>query len=238
MAAAAPPSTAEAPPGALAQHNTPGAAFFSGADQRPVILFDGMCNLCNGGVNFVLDWDKEGVYRFAALQSEAGRELLARSGRERGTLLAPCVPGARRSISHGRASSSLTEGRMLKALARQRVARSNLELPSCVQSCQRFVQAFYDSVVSCKKFCLAHADDISSIVLVTKDRSYVKSEAVMNIAQRLRMPLSLVATLSQPVPSPLRNLVYDWVANNRYKIFGESSSCRLMQPEVREAAGC
>jgi predicted DCC family thiol-disulfide oxidoreductase YuxK len=36
---------------------------------------------CNGGVNFMLDWDKAGVYRFAALQSPAGRELLRRSGR-------------------------------------------------------------------------------------------------------------------------------------------------------------
>ena len=31
-------------------------------DQRPVILFDGVCNLCNGGVNFVLDHDVKGEY--------------------------------------------------------------------------------------------------------------------------------------------------------------------------------
>jgi hypothetical protein len=29
-------------------------------DQRPVILFDGICNLCNGGVNFALDHDAKG----------------------------------------------------------------------------------------------------------------------------------------------------------------------------------
>eukprot|EP00878_Enallax_costatus_P032525 GHUV01035749.1.p1 GENE.GHUV01035749.1~~GHUV01035749.1.p1 ORF type:complete len:198 (+),score=38.37 GHUV01035749.1:122-715(+) len=51
------------------------------ADKRPVILFDGVCNMCNGGVNFVLDWDKAGVYRFAALQSNPGRQLLVRCGR-------------------------------------------------------------------------------------------------------------------------------------------------------------
>mmetsp|Transcript_16759 Transcript_16759/g.32425 ORF Transcript_16759/g.32425 Transcript_16759/m.32425 type:complete len:219 (+) Transcript_16759:98-754(+) len=51
------------------------------ADARPIILFDGVCNMCNGGVNFVLDWDPVGKVRFAALQSEAGRVLLARSGR-------------------------------------------------------------------------------------------------------------------------------------------------------------
>ena len=35
---------------------------FSGKDQRPVILFDGMCNLCNGGVNFALDYDDVGKW--------------------------------------------------------------------------------------------------------------------------------------------------------------------------------
>jgi hypothetical protein len=30
------------------------------SDKRPVILFDGVCNLCNGGVNFALDHDKKG----------------------------------------------------------------------------------------------------------------------------------------------------------------------------------
>eukprot|EP00775_Hariotina_reticulata_P013275 gene13275-13406_t len=39
------------------------------------------CEWCNGGVNFVLDWDTEGVYRFAALQSKPGRRLLMRCGR-------------------------------------------------------------------------------------------------------------------------------------------------------------
>ena len=50
-------------------------------DSRPVILFDGVCNMCNGGVNFALDWDPDGNFRFAALQSDAGRALLQRSGR-------------------------------------------------------------------------------------------------------------------------------------------------------------
>ncbi|KAK3241928.1 hypothetical protein CYMTET_48346 [Cymbomonas tetramitiformis] len=50
-------------------------------DKRPIILFDGVCNMCNGGVNFCLDWDKTGELRFAALQSEAGKALLVKSGR-------------------------------------------------------------------------------------------------------------------------------------------------------------
>lgn len=51
------------------------------SDMRPIILFDGVCNMCNGGVNFALDYDQEGVFRFAALQSDVGRALLVRSGR-------------------------------------------------------------------------------------------------------------------------------------------------------------
>lgn len=52
------------------------------ADKRPIILFDGVCNLCNGGVNLALDLDPPGNLRFAALQSPAGRRLLARAGRD------------------------------------------------------------------------------------------------------------------------------------------------------------
>ena len=42
----------------------------------PVILFDGVCNLCNGFVQFVIARDRARRFRFAALQSVAGRRLL------------------------------------------------------------------------------------------------------------------------------------------------------------------
>jgi len=41
-----------------------------------IILFDGVCNLCNGSVNFVLDRDKKKKFKFGALQSDIGKELL------------------------------------------------------------------------------------------------------------------------------------------------------------------
>lgn len=44
---------------------------------NPVILFDGVCNLCNGAIKFVLRHDKKGIFRFASIQSEAGQRLLA-----------------------------------------------------------------------------------------------------------------------------------------------------------------
>ena len=46
--------------------------------KNPIILFDGVCNLCNGSINLILKRDKAGVFRFAALQSDAGREQLKR----------------------------------------------------------------------------------------------------------------------------------------------------------------
>ncbi|DBA78731.1 TPA: hypothetical protein ACH3X1_008641 [Trebouxia sp. C0004] len=65
--------------------STKTADYFS-SDDRPVILFDGVCNLCNGAVNFLLDWDKKGQYRLAALQSKAGSDLLQQAGRKPGDL--------------------------------------------------------------------------------------------------------------------------------------------------------
>jgi predicted DCC family thiol-disulfide oxidoreductase YuxK len=44
------------------------------------ILFDGVCNLCNGFVQFVIRHDSRGRFRFAALQSELGQALLAAYG--------------------------------------------------------------------------------------------------------------------------------------------------------------
>ncbi|RDX77923.1 DCC family protein, chloroplastic [Mucuna pruriens] len=112
-------------------------------DKRPIMLFDGVCNLCNGGVKFVRDNDRNKTIRYEALQSEAGKMLLRRSGR------AP--------------------------------------------------------------------DDISSVVLVEKDRSYIKSEAVLKIMEYIDLPFPQLAILLQFVPLFIRDFVYDNVANNRFR---------------------
>mmetsp|Transcript_3534 Transcript_3534/g.4157 ORF Transcript_3534/g.4157 Transcript_3534/m.4157 type:complete len:229 (+) Transcript_3534:164-850(+) len=123
-------------------------------DKRPVILFDGVCNLCNGGVNFALDNDSKGSFRFASLQSTTGKSLLLRSGKT--------------------------------------------------------------------------ANDISSIVLVTEDTAHFKSDAVLRISEKLdgHPAFRLIGTTGRFVPSFLRNSVYNFVANNRYR-FGEADQCRL-----------
>ena len=43
---------------------------------NPIILFDGICNLCNGAVQFIIKHDPEKKFLFTSLQSEAGQQLL------------------------------------------------------------------------------------------------------------------------------------------------------------------
>mmetsp|Transcript_32793 Transcript_32793/g.64990 ORF Transcript_32793/g.64990 Transcript_32793/m.64990 type:complete len:210 (+) Transcript_32793:124-753(+) len=129
------------------------------ADKRPVILFDGVCNMCNSAVNLALDWDPQGKLRFAALQSNVGRALLQVNGRK--------------------------------------------------------------------------ADDISSIVLVSEDGAFIKSDAILRITEELTpkwipLPVGPSAKLGRLlIPSFVRDLIYDGVADNRYSIMGVRDECRL-----------
>jgi predicted DCC family thiol-disulfide oxidoreductase YuxK len=45
-----------------------------------IVLFDGVCNFCNGSVNFIIRNDPRGKFKFAPLQSEAGQALRAKHG--------------------------------------------------------------------------------------------------------------------------------------------------------------
>lgn len=44
--------------------------------QHRIILFDGVCNLCNGSVLFILQHETKPAFKFASIQSETGKELL------------------------------------------------------------------------------------------------------------------------------------------------------------------
>ncbi len=45
-----------------------------------IVLFDGVCNFCDRSVNFVIEHDPKGYFKFAPLQSEMGAELAERFG--------------------------------------------------------------------------------------------------------------------------------------------------------------
>ena len=155
-------TTEETNPETVMRYENRGEGFkrIFGDDRRPVILFDGVCNMCNSAVNLSLDWDAKGELRFAALQSDVGRELLKSVGRDE--------------------------------------------------------------------------DDISTIVLVEDNegpKGYTKSDAVLRIGSLLApkyIPVDLASKLALAiVPKFLRDLFYDNVADNRYRVMGKRDECRL-----------
>lgn len=55
-------------------------------DKQKIILFDGVCNFCNFWVNFILDRDKNDLFKFAALQSKLGNEILKKFNMDNSSL--------------------------------------------------------------------------------------------------------------------------------------------------------
>lgn len=49
-------------------------------ENKKIILFDGVCNLCDSAVQYVIKHDKKDVFRFVALQSDLGKEILDHIG--------------------------------------------------------------------------------------------------------------------------------------------------------------
>jgi len=47
---------------------------------KKIILFDGVCNLCDSAVQFIIKHDRKDVFRFVALQSELGQQILKHIG--------------------------------------------------------------------------------------------------------------------------------------------------------------
>lgn len=130
------------------------------AEARTVVLFDGVCNLCNAFVNFAIDRDPAGRLVFGALQSQAAEPLLAGAGL-----------GASRP----------------------------------------------DSLV---------------VIESAGGACFVRSEAALRVARRLRAPWPLLAALAALVPRSLRDAVYDRVARRRYRWFGRREACRIPTPEL------
>jgi predicted DCC family thiol-disulfide oxidoreductase YuxK len=127
-----------------------------------IVLFDGVCNLCDATVQFLLDRDPDGRFVFASLQSDEGKRVLASVGR---------APTPQRK-------------------------------------------------------------DPETVVLVLGNQAYDKSTAALRIAARLGWPWKALAVLLV-VPALVRDVVYDFVARNRYRWFGRHPSCRVPTPEAK-----
>ena len=70
-----------------------------------------------------------------------------------------------------------------------------------------------------------------SVVLVENGHAYVESDAALRIAARLGFPWSWLSVL-RIVPSGLRDVIYRWIARNRYLWFGRREVCWLPTPEL------
>lgn len=126
---------------------------------KPLILFDGVCNLCNNSVTFVIERDPSAYFQFAALQSEEAAERIAEYAKK-------------------------------------------TALPD-------------------------------SIVLIDEKGLHTRSTAALRVARHLSglWPLLYVFAV---IPAPIRDIVYDWIARNRYKWFGKEDSCMLPTPELQQ----
>ncbi len=74
--------------------------------------------------------------------------------------------------------------------------------------------------------------DPESFVLVDGTRTWTETAAVLRVAHALGWPWRL-AWISWLVPKPLRDLIYRWIARNRYRWFGQREACFL--PDADDA---
>lgn len=65
-----------------------------------IVVFDAKCLLCSAWVQFLLKHDKEGIFRFASIQSKAGAELLAHAGLRVTNLETLLLVDGKRSYQH------------------------------------------------------------------------------------------------------------------------------------------
>lgn len=126
--------------------------------KHPLILFDGVCNLCNSSVQLVIKNDTQNLFVFAPLQNEI--------------------------------------------------------------------------VVDFLKDQKGDFSKLNTILLVTEHKIYTKSSAALKVAKNLKGWYPILY-LFYIIPKPIRDLVYNFIAKNRYKWFGKEESCMIPTPELK-----
>jgi len=126
---------------------------------KKIILFDGVCNLCNSSVQFAIKRDENDVFRYAAIQSETGERLLT---------------------------------------------ERNID-----------------------------TNKIDSIILIEPNIAYyTKSTAALEIGKDLK-GLRTISSILLWLPESFRNIVYDFIAANRYKWYGKKEACMVPTKELK-----
>lgn len=123
---------------------------------KQILFFDGVCNLCNGFVDFIIKRDPEGHFLFSPLQGQKAKSTLP----------------------------------------------------------------------------IEKIEKLSTVILWSQGQIYEKSDAALLVLQQLG-GLWWFSRFFWIAPQFMRNFVYDFVAKNRYKLFGKRDSCRLPTKEER-----
>lgn len=74
--------------------------------------------------------------------------------------------------------------------------------------------------------------DVGSFVVLSDGKVYTRSSAALRIARHFKGAWQFLRALWL-VPRPLRDLLYDFVARNRYQWFGKAETCMVPTPELR-----
>jgi len=78
-----------------------------------------------------------------------------------------------------------------------------------------------------------NTSSLDTVVLVRDGQAYTRSAAAIEIASKLDKPWNLL-TVFQAVPEPLRDMLYDLIAQNRYQLFGKKEACMLPSEALRK----
>lgn len=73
---------------------------------------------------------------------------------------------------------------------------------------------------------------ISSVILIEQEKVYTKTDAVIQIANRLSGWPKLFRVLKF-IPKPIRDFAYDLIAKNRYALFGKKDNCMIPDASIR-----
>jgi predicted DCC family thiol-disulfide oxidoreductase YuxK len=128
------------------------------ASARILVLFDGVCNLCSGAVQFIIKRDPASNFRFASLQSDFGKAQLLKFG--------------------------------------------------------------------------LNATTPQSIVVVENGEVFLRSEGVLRIASHLS-GIWPVFAMFKFIPHAFRDVIYNFIAAHRYKIFGKNENCMVPSPALK-----
>jgi predicted DCC family thiol-disulfide oxidoreductase YuxK len=72
-----------------------------------------------------------------------------------------------------------------------------------------------------------------SILVIHKNKVFMKSEAALLISSFLPFPWRLI-TVGKIFPVSFSNVIYDWIARNRYKWFGKKDFCMMPEPGIQD----